>query len=259
MQQEKIFQNTENHHIRIIICEDILEQLSIQSDTVRLAAKKNGWQCEISVFSNPLLLLNAFEEEYQNASKKDFDILVVLADIRMPQIDGIELCKRLHELSPDAYLIFTTAYEEYAIKGYEANAFRYLLKPVNVEKLEQVLFEIIHLEAGKHSLMIRDNGKERSIPLNDILYLSAEDKYVLLFTVKEKYFSRKSLQDYEEMLSAYGFFRIHRKYLVNMFHHKELSAGHVLLSNGSTLPLSKRRENAYRKSIYGMLKGGLLR
>ncbi|MCI8410030.1 MAG: LytTR family transcriptional regulator [Lachnospiraceae bacterium] len=84
------------------------------------------------------------------------------------------------------------------------------------------------------------------MPIQDIIHISAEDKYTVIYMLNQHYISDCSLKDYEEQLIPYGFFRTHRKHLINMYHHRVINGSNIVLSSGISLPISKRKITAYR-------------
>lgn len=106
--------------------------------------------------------------------------------------------------------------------------------------------------------MVKTRQGERQLPLRNIKYISAEDKYTVIYTKTEHYISDASLTEYEMRLDNMGFFRIHRKYLLNLYHQKGIEGGKVLLSDGKMLPVSKSRLKAYRKYLFRCMKENLL-
>lgn len=155
----------------------------------------------------------------------DADADVVLMDIRMPQMDGIELAQHLNKLDEPPVIIFTTAYDDYAIKAFELHAIDYLLKPIRLGRLFEALTrardtvplrteELQELlpEPRKH-LSIHERGKIMLIPIEDVLYLRAELKYVTVRTVQHEYLIEESLTALEKEFAA-RFVRIHRNCLV---------------------------------------------
>lgn len=150
---------------------------------------------------------------------------VVLTDIRMPLMDGIELARHLGKLADPPVFIFTTAYDDYAIKAFELHAIDYLLKPIRLGRLfdalsrarsavpvkTEVLRDLLP-EARKH-LSIHERGKIHLIPVEDVLYLRAELKYVTVRTVEREYLIEESLTALEKEF-AVRFVRIHRNCLV---------------------------------------------
>ena len=182
----------------------------------------------------------------------------VLVDIELPDIDGIELGKKIKELYPQIVLVFITSYVEYAVKGYEAKADRYLLKPISLKDIEGMVQDYLKEQTKVKRLILKDKEQEHLIYIKDILYISAEDKCTILYTENNRFVDYKSLNDYEKLLSDFGFYRIHRKYLINMYHHKSQTKGFVTLSNDTVLPLSRRREVQYRENLLKMLEKDLL-
>lgn len=150
---------------------------------------------------------------------------VVLVDIRMPQMDGIELAQHLNKLDKPPVIVFTTAYDNYAIQAFEQHAVDYLLKPIRLGRLfealsraraavpvkSEVLQELIP-EARKN-LSIQERGKILLIPIEKVLYLRAELKYITVRTMEREYLVEEPLGALEKEFVA-RFIRIHRNCLV---------------------------------------------
>lgn len=149
---------------------------------------------------------------------------VVLLDIRMPQMDGIELAQHLQKLPKPPVIIFTTAYDAYAIKAFELHAIDYLLKPIRLGRLFDALnrarvavpvkIEVLQelLPEPRKNLSIHERGKIHLIPVEQVLYLRAELKYVTVRTVEREYLIEESLNALEKEFNA-RFVRIHRNCL----------------------------------------------
>jgi len=150
---------------------------------------------------------------------------VVLVDIRMPQMDGIELAQHLNKLPKPPVIIFTTAYDAYAIKAFELHAIDYLLKPIRLGRLFEALkrardavpvqTEVLRdlLPEPRKNLSIHERGKIHLIPVEQILYLRAELKYITVRTAEREYLAEESLNALEKEFSA-RFIRIHRNCLI---------------------------------------------
>ena len=150
---------------------------------------------------------------------------VVLMDIRMPQMDGIELAQHLNKLPKPPVIIFTTAFDAYAIKAFELHAIDYLLKPIRLGRLfdalsrartavplrTEVLQELV--PEPRKNLSIHERGKILLIPIEDILYLRAELKYITVRTVEREFLIEESLSALEKEFAT-RFVRIHRNCLV---------------------------------------------
>jgi len=193
---------------------------------------------------------------------------LIFLDIQMPKITGFEL---LELLDDPPQVIFTTAYDEYALKAFEVNALDYLMKPISPDRLKKALekvevklktpvknslFEgkVPQLPEQAQRIVVKDAGNIKIIPLADVLYLEAADDYVKI-NIAEKYFLKhQTMGNFEQQLPAHQFVRIHRSYIVNIQHiHKvelyEKEQYCVILRNNAKLPVSR--------SGYTKLKGVL--
>lgn len=193
---------------------------------------------------------------------------VILLDIRMPVMDGIETAEHLLKLESPPAVIFTTAFDDYAIKAFEVNAVDYLLKPIRAERLAAALqkakaIAANHVEAVKQAagkarahLSISDRGRILLVPVDDIAYLKAELKYVTVKTPDKEYLLEESLVKLEQEFSE-KFVRIHRNCLIARdyiggFERVEMEnedgehAGSgwvvVVRGTGEKLPVSRRQQ-----------------
>ncbi len=150
---------------------------------------------------------------------------VVLVDIRMPQMDGIELAQHLNKLPHPPIIIFTTAFDAYAIKAFELHAVDYLLKPIRLRRLFDALvrartavpmrteeLQSILTEPRKN-LSVHERGKIYLIPIEEVLYLRAELKYITVRTAQREYLIEEALAALEKEFAS-RFVRIHRNCLV---------------------------------------------
>ena len=149
---------------------------------------------------------------------------VMLLDIRMPLMDGIEAAQHAQKLEPKPYIIFTTAFDAYAIKAFDLNAIDYLLKPIRLERL-QVAINKAHalkplpldalkpLQKMRSHLSIHERGRVLLVPIEKVIYLRAELKYITVRTAEREYLIEESLTNLE---SEFGerFVRLHRNCLV---------------------------------------------
>ena len=150
---------------------------------------------------------------------------VVLVDIRMPQMDGIELARHLNKLPVPPIIIFTTAYDAYAIKAFDLHAVDYLLKPIRLGRLFEALTrartavpvrtEVLQelTPEPRKNLSIHERGKIFLIPIEQVLFLRAELKYVTVRTIEREYLIEESLTALEKEFAT-RFIRIHRNCLV---------------------------------------------
>lgn len=182
---------------------------------------------------------------------------LIFLDVQMPKINGFEM---LELTDPMPAVIFTTAFDEYAMKAFEIHAVDYLLKPFSKDRLQkaiqkwqqtaapealQQLLETPLPLTGEHQrIVVRDGSSIRIIPIQDVLYLEAYDDYVKVVTRQDVYLKKKTLSFYEQTLPTSAFLRVHRSFLIRLDQLTRVEpfekSGHIaLLSNGSKIPLSR--------------------
>ena len=192
---------------------------------------------------------------------------IVLLDIRMPEIDGMEAARHIAALPQPPAIIFTTAFDAYAIKAFEVNAIDYLLKPIRLERLLTALgktraaapisreaLEAASNQPRRH-LSVHERGKIHLVPVADILYLRAELKYVTVRTAEREYLVDESLTKLEEEF-AESFVRVHRNCLVARAaiagferNSEESESGWavVIKDTGEKLPVSRRQHHVVKQ------------
>ncbi len=157
---------------------------------------------------------------------------LIFLDIQMPKINGFEMLE-LIEQPPN--VIFTTAFDEYAIKAFEAHAIDYLLKPFNQDrfdkaiakwqeqqhtstpsKTEDLLETASQSPAQSHRVVVKNGSKIKIIPVHDIFYLEAADDYVKIHTHEGYFLKNKTMNHFEQVLDGQQFVRSHRSYIVNV-------------------------------------------
>jgi len=191
---------------------------------------------------------------------------IVLLDIRMPEMDGMEAARHLAGMAHPPAIIFTTAFDAYAIKAFEVNAIDYLLKPIRAERLLAALRkapaaapsrEALAAAANqpRRHLSVHERGKIHLVPLADILYLRAELKYVSIRTREREFLLEESLTRLEQEFAS-RFVRIHRSCLVAKAHlsgfekaAEDGEGGWVALLKGveEKLPVSRRQAHVVRE------------
>jgi len=201
---------------------------------------------------------------------QDSTVDIVLVDIRMPVMDGIELAQHLRDLPRPPKLIFTTAYDHYAVQAFELNAIDYLLKPIRSERLAAALAKAKPLQSAQSQalqplqqthdhLSIYERGKVVLVPIAEVLYLRAELKYVTVRTREKSYLLEAALSQLEHTYAT-QFVRIHRNALVaraaiSGFEKQRVSTGEeagetawVVLMKGipETLVVSRRHQHVIK-------------
>ncbi|HMH34835.1 MAG TPA: LytTR family transcriptional regulator DNA-binding domain-containing protein [Puia sp.] len=193
---------------------------------------------------------------------------LIFLDIQMPKINGFEMLELLEQ--PPA-IIFTTAFEEYAIKAFESHAVDYLLKPFSKERFDkamkklldqetpantkentQALLETVSQSPGQsHRVVVKIAGRIKIIPVDEIFYLEAADDYVKVHTKDGSFLKNKTMGHFEQILDPQHFVRTHRSFMLNVQQITRIDPyekdSHIaILKTGAKVPVSK--------SGYGKLK-----
>jgi two-component system LytT family response regulator len=192
---------------------------------------------------------------------------LIFLDIQMPKITGFEMLE-LIEQPPG--VIFTTAFDEYAIKAFELHAVDYLLKPFNQERFDKAIAKWSEQKAGvaekstqsvletasaspaqRHRIVVRNGSKIKIISIFDVFYLEAADDYVKIHTQEGYFLKNKTMAHFEQALDGQHFVRSHRSYIVNVQQITRIDPyekdNHVaILRSGAKVPVSR--------SGYGKLK-----
>lgn len=251
----ELYANESKTPIYLMICDGDPEYLEMMQTHVEKLRDKFERELLVDMFSDANKLLDCIRRRRKNKQQMPD---IVFSDIRMEQMDGITFGRQLRKLVPGACLVFATAYAEHAIEGYEVNAFRYLIKPVNQNQIMQIIRDYFKSQIDSCKWIVKSPGKEMVIELQDIIYMSAEDKYTIIHTVDGDYLDRNSLNILESTLMEFGFYRVHRKYLINMRHHKSFGKREILLTDDVQLPMSRRREKQYQETIGERRKKGYM-
>lgn len=158
--------------------------------------------------------VSTLEDFELHCAQTVFDIFIL--DINMPQISGIELAKQILLKQPHAFIIFQTAYEEFALKAYQLGAIDYLLKPFGKEDLERGINRALAYQKEKKVSFLTKNGDESYlINQEDIFYIQADLSEVLVKTKTHFSYIDKKISQMESILDSELFFRVHRSYLIN--------------------------------------------
>ena len=182
---------------------------------------------------------------------------LVFLDIEMPGMDGITLAKEIRQRSAGVQIVFLTGHVEYAIEGYEVNALRYLTKPVQEEKVKEVLRYVLDASVAGKQLILREEGEDLILKYSDIYYMEAQNQYVMIYAEDGEHLIRANIGDFEEQLKNDGFYRIHRGYLVSLSKVKKLVKGEVIIQYGAkeiSLPVSRSNVKSLKEALYAYVE-----
>ena len=187
---------------------------------------------------------------------------IVFLDIQMPKLTGLELLELLDNIP---HIIFTTAYDQYAIRAFEHNAIDYLLKPFSKDRFAKAVEKVFqqsdkeaftenieqlktHVSEGKtlDKIAVKSNNEIHVLAPNEVIFIESEDDYVMIHTASKKFLKHRTMKYYEEHLDKSDFVRIHRSYIVNINAIKKIEkygkdSYHVELNTHQKLKISRSR------------------
>jgi len=178
------------------------------------------------------------------------DIDLVFLDIQMPELKGTDFAKTI---SNSTKIIFTTAYSEYALQGYELNAVDYLLKPITFERFliavqkvkDVVLTKTLHNE----TITVKSGYDLHKVRLSDINYIESDSEYVTFYTNQSKIVSNQRLKKLEEELPGSKFMRVHRSYIINKEKVTGLKDRHVIIGE-KKIPVSSSYFEEVKQTLF---------
>lgn len=216
---------------KIAICDDEPNELEHISSLVTKWSTESGHICEIHTFASAEAFLFAYAED------KAYDIL--LLDVEMHGISGIDLAKEIRRDNDRVEIVFITSHFEFCGEGYEVDALHYLVKPIMPQKLMPVLSKAAEkLSIEPLSLIITCSGETIRLYETDILYIEALRHYITIYTNKGEYKLKENISTFSEKLSD-DFYCTHRSYLVSLKHIVKISRTAVCMDNGVELPLAR--------------------
>ncbi len=215
---------------------------------------------------NVLETLNSVEEALKTVPKLQPDL--VFLDIKINSKTGFDFLQELDDIN--FKIIFTTAFDKYAIKAFKFSAFDYLLKPIdsndfndvikriktslkhkNIEHQLQNLFKNLKV-SGKKVITIPSLTGFETLKVENITHLEADTSYTHIFTLNSKFMVSKPIKFYEELLADNNFFKTHKSYLINLEHVNKYFKGkqsYVVMSNNEKVPISIRRREEFLKQF----------
>ena len=193
---------------------------------------------------------------------------LIFLDIQIPKLNGFEMLELLEEKPK---IIFTTAFDQYALKAFDVNAIDYLLKPFSQERFEEAVNKVIkekttvvdkkinnlksHIDDALEYIdrvIVKNNQKINIIPIEKIIYFEAQDDYVMIYSDEGKFLKQKTMKYFEDHLDHKDFIRIHRSYIANITRIKEIElydkdTYKVVLKDTTKLPVSRTGYNKLKQ------------
>ena len=230
--------------MNIAVCDDEVRG----RERILTLLEKEFSQAQTCEFDSGMKLIESVKEGYRPD--------IVLLDIAMEGMDGMETARRLKELA-DAILIFVTGVKEQVFDAFDVGAFHYLMKPVDQDKMLDVLRravqEVEKRNAGPRYLLVKAEGSHRRIPVEDILYVENSGRKVILHMRSESLEYYERMNHLQEVLGD-GFYRCHRGYLVALSAIGGYDHESITVSTGDRIYLAKQKYGEFVKLYCRFLK-----
>lgn len=231
--------------VRIAICDDEKEAVALHEEIIKDSLQSCGIGYEITTYTYSSNLLSDITED-------GFFYDLILLDIEMPDVTGMELSKKIKPFLPNIKVIFITSHMEYAIDAFELSIFRYVPKNDLEKRLKTAVADaakLILLEAEKE-YVIQAAGRMEKIPYKDIFYIRRDGgKNAEIHSDTGTSKVRKSLQQVFEELDTPEFIYIDRGCIVNIIQIMKVADGMAFLKNGEALPISRAHLQAVKQQI----------
>ena len=230
--------------IKIAICDDEEKAVALHERIVKSCLQSQGIGYEITTYTQSRNLLYDITDD-------GFFYDLILLDIEMPGISGMEIPQQLKGFLPNVRIIFVTSHTEYAIDAFELSIFRYVPKNNLEVKLAAAVTDaakLIELEAGQE-YTIQTASRMEKIPYKDIFYIQRDGKNASIISSVGIAKVRKSLQQVFDELNTPEFIFVDRGCIVNIIHIMKISDGMVVLKNGEQLPISRSHLQEVKQKI----------
>lgn len=234
---------------KIAICDDSRDDQTYVMGVLKSWAEMTGRRTEIHTF------ISAEQFLFQYAEEQDFDILIL--DIEMGKMNGVDLAKKLRKENSALQIIFVTGFPDHMAEGYEVDAVHYLLKPLERDRFFKAMEKAVsHLEQTDSFILLQNHGDTVKIAVNDICFVEVFSHSCVLHTVDEQMEYRTAISKLEDELGE-QFVRVHRSFLVNLEHVRRIAKTEIILDNGEAVPLSRRKYFEVNRAFIDHFKGKL--
>lgn len=236
-----------DYMMKIAVCDDVPEDLQMIADMAGSVAAQEKIPCELACYESSAALLEAVE------AGRAFHVL--LLDVMMPEMDGMQLASALRARQNNTGIVFISSNREMALNGYEVAACRYLAKPLETEKLREALQFCYRAGQSRQELMLPTARGTRKFSLDEIVYIETWGRGVRIVLQEGQEEVGLKISEMESMLPAAQFVLCHRTVLVNLAYVRYLRYCELELKTGGVLPVSKYRQNATRDKLMNYLEG----
>lgn len=191
-------------------------------------------------------------EELLSNYPKDLDILIM--DIQMKIINGMDTARKIREFDQNLEIIFMTSFSEFMQEGYEVKAYRYILKPISERKISRNILPRINeiMKKKNNYLTINVKNYVDRIKIDSIVYIETDRPNILIYTNDNKYTTKMSISKIDKILREHGFFRCHNSYIVNLKLVESMNSNTLKIGE-KYIPISKYRVKELKLALTNIL------
>ncbi len=235
--------NVTKIHMKIAICDDEMRFHIELKKYLDEYAKPHAIDIIYNDYTSGNALLNA---------NKEFDIIFM--DYQMNTINGLDTARKLRQKNINTTIIFLSSYPNIVFDTFQVNAFRFLLKPIDITKLTEAMDDYLKNMDSANYITIKADDVVKKFNQNDIIYAEACDKHCYIRTANDSILCKKTLTELEEMLTQDVFFRSHRSYLVNFNHIASHTSIDITLDNGEKALISKTKLTRFKTAFLAHIR-----
>ena len=190
-----------------------------------------------------------------NLLASHFNYDVIFLDVEMPELNGMQVAKRLRDRSYRGEIVFLTSHSEYMPEAFKVRAFRYLTKPVRKDELVELLEDIENDMFENETILVDSFGSEKLIHIRDIVYIESRKKNSVIHTIDEGVETSFSLKYWMERLSENEFCQVHKSYIAAFKYITQIEADTLMLREADArIPISRRRYNDVRRAFFDYVR-----
>lgn len=243
--------------MKVAVCDDDINYCgNLENYLLEIAKKYINLAIEVEVFQSGEEMLRIAEDESVRPQ-------ILFLDMEMKQLNGIQTAKKFREKDRDMIIIYVTSYDKYTMESFEVAPFRYLLKPVSFEKIEQVFSAAVDEILNNHAyLFFKKNNEKVQINCEDIISIVSEKGRMIRINSREHIVDDlfyAKIKDVEQNLNPFVFVKVNQGTIINMNYIHIISNEEVHLVNGEVIPISRGNKKAVRESysLYVKRKAGI--
>lgn len=230
--------------MKILLCDDEQPFLDALRTLIEDYMQQRGIPCELTAVTDPRAVME---------SGQRFDLAFL--DIQMEGLDGIALAKELRQRNEKLALFFVTNFEDYQDEAMDLQAFRYFTKPIQPERLYSGLNKAMEYIDGAYvDVHLPEGGTTQRVLVDDILYLTRENRRVKLVTVAETFTLREPFDLWCEKLPSLFFYPVHKSFYVNLHYIQKYAYSEIYLTNGTRIPVASRKQAAFHQYWFAYLR-----